>query len=73
MKERVTHKSEPSEITPEGFKNYTENKKQRLKTIVENTETLISRDGKKMSEQDFEALRMLGKGAFGKVVLAKKT
>lgn len=33
---------------------------------------MISRDGKKLTENDFEVLQMLGMGAFGKVVLTRK-
>lgn len=43
-----------------------------MKKNAENTETLISRDGKKLTENDFEVIRMLGKGAFGKVILTQK-
>ena len=72
MKDRKYPKHEPRDITSQLFKEYVENKKQRIKIISENTETLISRDGQKITENDFEVLRMLGKGAFGKVVLAQK-
>lgn len=44
----------------------------QMKKNAENTETLISRDGKKLTENDFEVIRMLGKGAFGKVILTQK-
>jgi len=33
---------------------------------------LISADGKKLTEQDFEVIRVLGRGAFGKVILTQK-
>lgn len=72
MKERKYPNQEPREMSVEQFRSYVDAKKLRIKTIAENTETLISRDGKKITENDFEVLRMLGKGAFGKVVLAQK-
>jgi len=72
MKEKKYPTQDPREMTAEAFRAYIDAKKLRIKSIAENTETLISRDGKKITENDFEVLRMLGKGAFGKVVLAQK-
>ena len=59
-------------MTAEQFKAYFTEKKVKQIEESKNTETLISADGKKLTEQDFEVIRVLGRGAFGKVILTQK-
>jgi len=72
MKQSCFPPGDPVIMTSEQFKNYYNER--NLKKIEEskNTVTLISSDGKQLTENDFEIIRVLGRGAFGKVILTQK-
>lgn len=72
MKTNVFPSSQCNEYTAQKFRDYLNKKDFQMMQNAKNTETLISRDGKKLTENDFEVIRMLGKGAFGKVILTQK-
>ena len=69
MKHTTFPPGQPSPLTASQFEAYYKDKE--LKTIenMKQTETIISKDGKNMTENDFEIIRVLGRGAFGKVIL----
>lgn len=72
MKTTCYPPGEPVVMTPDQFKNYYNER--NLRTIEEskNTVTLLSTDGKQLTENDFDIIRVLGRGAFGKVILTQK-
>lgn len=72
MKNTVCPSEEPKEYNTQQFLDFLKLKDMKIKETAEQTETLISKDGKKLTENDFEVIRMLGKGAFGKVILTRK-
>ena len=62
----------PIEMSAEEFRVYYTNRNLKMHEELRLTETILSIDGKDLKEDDFEILRLLGKGAFGRVVLAEK-
>jgi len=62
----------PLEMTPEEFRVYYTTRNLKLHEELRMTETILTRDGQNLTEEHFEIMRLLGKGAFGRVVLAEK-
>ena len=62
----------PIELDVAGFDRFLDERRASERKSIENTETLISRGGDKVHEGDFELLKTLGRGYFGKVFLCRK-
>jgi serum/glucocorticoid-regulated kinase 2 len=62
----------PVEMDAEAFAKFMEDKKNDLENNIKNTQTILSRDGNDVNENDFEIISTLGKGYFGKVFLVEK-
>lgn len=69
MKQNCFPTSQGLTMTSEQFKNYTNERNLKKIEDSKNTVTLISTDGKQLTENDFEIIKVLGRGAFGKVIL----
>ncbi len=65
-------KIDPTEMNDNKFENYVNKKKKKLEDDVNNTETIITSDGKQINQDCFDILRTLGKGYFGRVFLVEK-
>ena len=67
---------EPIEMTSEGFENWRTQKNEKKKFDVDQTETIFNKNTKDVNqditEEDFEIIKVLGRGAFGKVNLCIK-
>ena len=58
---------------PVEFQKWLHQKDQVIKQEVDNTEDLIpAKDGIKVTEADFDPIKVQGRGAFGKVILTIK-
>jgi len=72
MKTTCFPPGEPTSMTSEQFKNYFQERNLKKMEDSKNTVTLLSSDGKQLTENDFDIIRVLGRGAFGKVILTQK-
>lgn len=72
MKQNAFPPGPAMSMTSEQFKNYTNERNLKKIEDSKNTVTLISSDGKQLTENDFEIIKVLGRGAFGKVILTQK-
>jgi serum/glucocorticoid-regulated kinase 2 len=59
-------------MTAEQFNNYYSERNMKKLEESKNTVTILSSDGKQLTENDFEIIKVLGRGAFGKVILTQK-
>lgn len=72
MKHNTFPSGQPDPLTCEQFEQYYKEKDLKTQENMKQTETLISADGQDLTENDFEIMRVLGRGAFGKVILTQK-
>ena len=62
----------PQKMESKSFEQMIKKKNQDLENSVNNTEMIVSKDGKVVNENSFEVLKALGKGYFGRVFLVEK-
>lgn len=71
-KELKLPEDEPIEFSSQEFKDHIAEINKQKRSIVEKTEVILTQDGEHITEDDFEPIKVLGRGAFGKVILAMK-
>lgn len=59
-------------MTFEEFNGHLQNETEKIEESIRQTEVLISHDGANVNEGDFELLKTLGRGYYGRVFLARK-
>lgn len=62
----------PQNINLRMFEDLVQTQVTETKRDVENTQTIITRDGNQVTEESFEIIKQIGKGHFGRVFLVEK-
>jgi hypothetical protein len=63
---------QPQVMNCKQFQSFREDKQKNLQDDIKNTEVIMSPDGQSINQDNFEFLRSLGKGYFGRVFLVEK-